>query len=59
MKYQLFCEPQSGMFLCQILGGVNLSYNLYLGHLKGPWKGIIEEYNTKKVLHHSFSNVVP
>ena len=47
MKCQLFCEPQIGMFLHQIPGGVTFSYNLYLGNLWGPWKGLTKEYNNK------------
>ena len=38
---------------------VTFAYNLYLGHLRDPWKGITKEYNSEKGIYHGFGYGVP
>ena len=43
MKIQQFCGPRFGSLVYQLLGGVTLAYDLYLGRKIARWKGIVEE----------------
>ena len=54
MKYQQFCEPQSGNLVHKLPSWVTFAYDLYLGHLRDHWKDMDEEYNNENGLYLPF-----
>ena len=43
MKYQRFCEPQSGMLLRQILASEIFAFDLHLCLSRDSWKGLTKD----------------
>lgn len=59
MKHQQFKEPKSGKLGWQPFEGVMFTYDINLGFSKEYWKGLIEEHNSEKGLHHAFFYGLP